>query len=246
MDLDLLRNATDFVDEALVNASEAETSPIRWKFAILNLIQAIELSLKEALWREHEWLVFRNIDKRTQTVSLEEAVERLTSLKQVKLSKDDIAALRLAIEKRNLIVHYKVTISPAALKPAFAKLLGLLSDIYANQLSTSLQAEVNVEKWRLALRIRDYAEEIQKRSLPRYADNVRVVECPECGWRTLALNEDNEGECGVCLTKEDFILCDRCDCAIIRGMEGQEAGRNYCRACFEYVSDDYWHDSARE
>jgi hypothetical protein len=246
VEIDLLRNSTDFVDEALTNAAEAESSPIRWKFAILHLVLSIELSLKEALRREHEWLIFRNVDKRTLTVGLEEAVERLTSLKRVMLSKDDIAALRLAVEKRNTIVHHNVTISPTVLKPAFAKLLGLLSDIYGNLLATSLQAEVNPDKWRQALRIRDYAEEIQKRSIPRYAVDIHVMDCPECGWRTLALNGDCQGECGVCLIKEDFILCDRCECAIIRGTEEHEAGHVYCRSCLEYVSNDYWHDAARE
>jgi len=57
--LTLQDNAISFAEESLSNAIVAKESPQRWKFAILSLVQAIELSLKEVLKREHPFGVFQ-------------------------------------------------------------------------------------------------------------------------------------------------------------------------------------------
>ena len=53
MKIPLLENALSFLEEALDKAVKAERDHVHWKFAILHLVQAIELSLKERLIREH-------------------------------------------------------------------------------------------------------------------------------------------------------------------------------------------------
>ena len=58
----LLENSHSFIAEAAQKAVEATNEPHNWKFAILNLVQAIELSLKEMLRREHPILIYKNID----------------------------------------------------------------------------------------------------------------------------------------------------------------------------------------
>ncbi len=51
--LTLLENAHDFLEDALANAVVAEESPKRWKFAVLSMVQSIELALKELLTQVH-------------------------------------------------------------------------------------------------------------------------------------------------------------------------------------------------
>ena len=47
--MSLLENAYDFLNESLRSAGRAEAEPHAWKFAVLNLVQAIELLLKARL-----------------------------------------------------------------------------------------------------------------------------------------------------------------------------------------------------
>jgi hypothetical protein len=74
IELSLLENAESFVSESISNAIAAENDPRQWKFAILAVVQAIELVLKEMRRREHWTLVFQSVDKPKLTVSLEQAM----------------------------------------------------------------------------------------------------------------------------------------------------------------------------
>ena len=47
--LSLIENSHNFLNESLAQAIIAEENPEYWKYAILHLVQAIELSLKERL-----------------------------------------------------------------------------------------------------------------------------------------------------------------------------------------------------
>jgi hypothetical protein len=49
----LLENSYDFLNETLRNATVAERRPHAWKFAVLHIVQAIELLLKARLQAEH-------------------------------------------------------------------------------------------------------------------------------------------------------------------------------------------------
>ena len=49
--LTLQENSFDFLKQSLSQAVLSEKTPENWKYAILNLVQAIELSLKELLKR---------------------------------------------------------------------------------------------------------------------------------------------------------------------------------------------------
>jgi len=84
LEMDLLDNAYDFVNESLRAARRAEQLPGAWKFAIVHIVQSIELFLKERLRREHAVLVWENIDRQKYTVSLTLAVARITGAHGVK------------------------------------------------------------------------------------------------------------------------------------------------------------------
>ncbi len=75
--LSLQQNAVSFLAEALAKAVLAEKEVSEWKFALFNLVQSIELSLKERLRKEHPLLIYADIDKPKLSVSLERALARL-------------------------------------------------------------------------------------------------------------------------------------------------------------------------
>jgi hypothetical protein len=124
--LTLEENAASFVEEALSNAVIADENPLRWKFAILALVQAIELSLKEILRRKHPYLIYTNVDKPGKTVGVELATHRLKTIVKIDISKEDSAAIKAAINARNNIVHHQVDEAVDELKLLFSRLLGFL------------------------------------------------------------------------------------------------------------------------
>lgn len=83
----LLENSYNFLNYSLNEAIEAELKPEKWKYAILHLVQAIELILKERLRQEHPSLIYRDVDKQKDTVSLEYAASRLQKFLRLNLIK---------------------------------------------------------------------------------------------------------------------------------------------------------------
>jgi len=108
--------------------SSPRRHPTRWKFAILSLIQAIELSLKELLRRQHPYLIYKNVDNPDKTVGIDQAIHRLRLIAGISLSADESSALRTAVGVRNEIVHHHIDEAVAELKLVFARLLGFLND----------------------------------------------------------------------------------------------------------------------
>src|ERR1700689_3845351 len=101
--LNLYDNPRVFLVEAFRYVHESHEGDVQWKFVILNLVQAIELLVKERLKREHPLFVFKDIDKREFTVSLSDAIKRLSSIAKVEIDEKDLAAVRLANRWRNEI-----------------------------------------------------------------------------------------------------------------------------------------------
>ncbi|MDI6023583.1 hypothetical protein QBL02_08500 [Leucobacter sp. UT-8R-CII-1-4] len=104
--LSLLENAYDSLNESLAKVAQAAEDPGQWKFAVLNLVHALELLLKHRLHEEHRLLLFENVDRPNRTVSLERALERLRSV-EVTIEPRDVAAIDQAIKWRNAITHYE-------------------------------------------------------------------------------------------------------------------------------------------
>ena len=148
LNLSLLENAINFAEDALSNAVVAEEAPPRWKFAILSLVQAIELSLKELLRRQHPYLIYTNVDKPDKTVGIEQATTRLRNIAGVNLTTDESSALRTAVNVRNSVVHHHVDEALADLKLVFARLLGFLNDFHRKHLDEALQDAIDDELWR--------------------------------------------------------------------------------------------------
>jgi hypothetical protein len=233
----------------LANAVAAESHPKRWKFAVLSIVQSIELSLKELLSQVHPLFVYANIDKPTRTVTLDLAVSRLQSVAKLKLSKEDAEALEFAKETRHQIVHHEVDANVEELKLAFSRLLGFLSDFYDSHFESPLYNEIDEDLWSSGVAIRSYGQELFARAKKRIEENINaeydeVISCPYCGWESMLVKEDGEGHCYVCGREENIVFCDRCSVPIVAGEHCEEYGKTFCRPCLEYVSSDYWYEQS--
>lgn len=131
-------NSLDSLEESLRKVDEANEHIGAWKFAVVHVVHAIELMLKERLRREHALLVYQNVDKIGSkarpglTVSLEVALSRLQNA-GVELDLDDTRAIRKAIEWRNGITHSEFTLSIPEVRTNYALLFEFVHSFYLKE-----------------------------------------------------------------------------------------------------------------
>ena len=248
--LNLVENALSFASEAIVKAVLAEEKEHEWKFAILHMVQAIELSLKELLRMQHPVLIYRNVEAQTNTVSLHEALSRLHKIAGFQPTSDESDAIKLASGLRNQIVHHEFSAKTVELKPAFAKLFGFLSDFHRNHLDEAMEEHIDKVLWQKGVAIKDYGEEIFRRAQSRMetdgVDEDCMVACPKCGWEALTAFGENQDQCYVCGNTEFLVVCERCQKIMFFGEHEEYGKKNFCWDCLCYLTDDYWYESARE
>ncbi len=208
----LLENCNRFVGEALRKAVAAETDNNQWQFAILLIIQAVELALKEKLHREHPLLVYANPVNPKNTVSTEQALLRLSRIPSVRINKDDKLMIELVVGWRNRIVHHEFDFSVDVLKSAFARLLGFLSNFYLENFNTSFREYLRDEEWGRVLEVQDYSRELHKRALNKLAalpiEPKDIWACIMCAG-PFVINEGT-GTCLACHYREAIVVCSRC------------------------------------
>ena len=194
MKISLLQNAYSFLEEALSKAIKAEDDSLHWKYATLNLVQAIELSLKERLRRDHPILIFQKIDSPKNTVSVENALNRLQSIGKLKFSQSDINTISKASKLRNLIVHFEFELNPIESKLVFAKLLGFMSHFHLTYLDTPLDTIISDELWQEAINVFEYSEELFERAKSIFKDKgfepLNIWICAKCEWDAFVTEDD--------------------------------------------------------
>lgn len=243
--LNLLDNCHSFLKEALVKAIAAEIDLNQWKFAILFLVQSIELALKERLQREHFTLIYNDIDKRSHTVTIEKAYVRLKDIVKIDMNASDLNSLKTAIGWRNQIVHHEFSFSITELKSVFANLFGFLQAFHLNHLGSPLYDKIEDILWQRAIAIQDYAHELYQRA----NDQLEIEElspaetwpCNMCGWDIFVV-ENGINKCYLCGYEESVIECEDCHELIYEenaksfdsgNMKGIVSMTHICEDCYE-------------
>jgi hypothetical protein len=144
--LDLLNNAYNFLDESLRNVTLAEKDSSQWKFALINVAQAIELFVKERLCREHSLLVYTIVDKPRHTVTLETALSRLVSC-GVQLDDEDLTRVKRVKEIRNDLVHFSTNVTTQQLESSYVDLFEFAHVFHEKELGTELHEFVPEAHW---------------------------------------------------------------------------------------------------
>lgn len=146
--MSLRENAYDFLNESLRSTVQAESEPRAWKFAILHVVQAIELVLKARLHAEHPVLVFSNVDSPTKTVSLGTAIARLESACLIKLTDRERRPLNRASGWRDRIVHHDFEMPAYQVEAVYVQLFELLNRFHDEHTDFGpLHQEIVEELW---------------------------------------------------------------------------------------------------
>jgi hypothetical protein len=117
VEIDILSNAIDSLYHAIDHLAPLGEQPEGkdFKRAILDVSHVVELMLKERLQGEHPALIWKNVEKYPSldapTVSVDEAIARLDSICNVKISDEDRAAINASKRLRNSIQHFHVNVS---------------------------------------------------------------------------------------------------------------------------------------
>lgn len=146
--MNLLENSYDFLNESIRAAVRAESNPHAWKFAVLNLVQAIELLLKARLQEAHPVLLYESVDTPRKSVSMSQAVTRITGAARIPLTPRELRTIRKASQWRDQFVHFEFEVSPYQVKTVYAQLFELITRFHNDHTGFGeLHAKVDRELW---------------------------------------------------------------------------------------------------
>src|ERR1035437_4592384 len=248
--LSLLENSTNFLEYSLSEAIAAEENPHVWQYAILHLVQSIELLLKELLRRQHPIFIFKDIDKPKDTVSLLYAVSRLRDIAKIEFNDHDIKTITLASKFRNQIVHYEFSFKEDEVKSIYAKLLGFLQNMFVVHFGTKLDNIIKPKVWHEAVKIIEYTSELLLRAKERFQkeqiDDQFILECRKCHQISFVIQDDID-TCYVCGVQDDVAICDLCEEYFYLdelAASHEYDDKLYCNDClhfkFEHESESYF------
>lgn len=165
LEMNLLDNSHDFLNESLYYAKKADCSYEvgSWKMAIINIVQAMELMLKECLRKVHPILIHENIDKisynNIKTVSLSLALERIINILKINLSENEKRDINMAIRLRNEMTHYQFTLTHEVAKTKYVMLFKFLSSFHQKYLDGTLHNNIKQDLWGIENDILRFAED---------------------------------------------------------------------------------------
>jgi len=258
--LSLLDNSHAFLNESVTYALSAQKDVRKWQFAILNLVQSLELSLKSLLYDIHPILVFDDIDSPKNTVSPLQAFDRLKNplISKVNLSEVERRNIGNAIKLRNQMTHSEFTLLPEYAMAKYFEVFAFVTFFQASHLNSEIESIVSQERFQKLLKIEHMRKELADRALLRISEegieSVFVLMCPVCQNDTFVVNDEN-GICYTCRYEEEVLECPKCGELTLSGdmndfsnefdlgMEegqtiiGDTYGYNYHEACSECVND---------
>jgi hypothetical protein len=245
----LVENGFDFLKKAV---AEIKKSP---KYSVINFCAAVELFLKARLLREHWSLILTKPEVAELarfkagdfvSVSMEEAIRRLDSVCDEKISSEAKEAFRATRNHRNNLVHF---VHPAYAKASRRNLEKIVQEVcrawfYLHQLITlewrdefkSYQNEiVKINKRMHGLRqfLNAKFEALQ----PQIAAEIRLghqfEKCAVCGFKAAGIDEVgeplHESKCKVCDAERRFLIADCPKCK--RPVWINEMAEGQCSRC---------------
>lgn len=258
--LSLVENSHSFLYEAVSYAISAEESTKKWQFAIINLVQALELSLKALLYNIHSILIFDNIDSPKNTVSITQAMKRLQNpaIGNISFSKDEITKLHKAVDLRNQMIHSEFLLNSTYARVKFFEVFGFVIYFQVRYLKNEIEDIISTNSLNQLIaiekNIKALSENAKRRIVDEGIDSEIIFECPNCENDTFVI-QDNINTCYTCRHTEDIIECKRCGNYFFEWQmknisnlfeteycEGETIvhnnyGYNYSQACFECINE---------
>ncbi|MCI5131998.1 MAG: hypothetical protein D3904_10860 [Candidatus Electrothrix sp. EH2] len=209
--LSLDENWESFLVESLSKALDAQENPSEWKFAVLNLIHSVEICFKALLAEEHRSLIYVDPGKPKRTISIEQAIQRLEVVLEVKFSREELGLINKMRDWRNQIIHAEFDLNAVEVRSLYAALLAFLSYFQAKKAEWSLESSVDEKLWLQAKSLFQHKEDIERLARKRIqSDNLdtsTVWLCRHCACNFFL---PNESICAACGHSEYIVECDNC------------------------------------
>lgn len=213
--LSIVENAHAFLNESVEKALQAGNDIRYWQFAILHLVQSLELSLKSLLKEISEILVYENIENPRNTVSVTKAIQRLEQpmIKGLIFGEDEKNKIIKAIELRNKITHADFEFDELYAEKKYFELFAFVTYFHARYLHTEIENIIPRNNLELLVSVKKSREELLKKALDRISEESissdLILECPSCTEHTFVI-EDNIDTCYLCRQKEEVVECPQC------------------------------------
>jgi hypothetical protein len=215
--LSILDNSHAFFIEAIEKVVIAQEETRNWQFAVLHLIQSLELTLKEALRKIHPVFIYDDIEKRTNTITISKALSRIQdpAIGNIQFTEHQKSGIKSAIHIRNAFVHSELHLTPQHAEANFFIVFELLVEIQKTILGYDIREIVPDELLAKIIEIEQTKKLLVKQAndiidkIP--ANSIRIWDCPECLANTFfAYIDEKEGNCLTCRISTTLIRCDYC------------------------------------
>jgi hypothetical protein len=254
-----LDNSHAFMREAVTYAISAKNDARKWQFAVVTLVQSLELSLKSLLFKIHPILIYENVDNPKNTVGPVQALDRLSNAKIGKMSfyQNERRRIQTAIDLRNQMTHSEFVLRPEYAAAKFLEMFAFVTHFQARHLMTEIEAIIPVESLAELLAIdkgvKVMAEKARQRIVEEQIDADSVRECPNCGNESFII-ENDVNTCYTCRHIDQMCECQGCqairfDYEMVdfsgefemefsegRGRVHDNYGYSFSRACLDCVS----------
>lgn len=209
--LDLIKNSISYFREAVAYAQRDELDETRWKFAIINVVQAMELAFKEKLRRIHPALIYSSVDERTDTVSLKKALNRLVDpgIGGLVIAEKDPRKIETAVKLRNELTHFECEHEHEHMEAKFADIFSFMIFFYREHLGLETEEFIDYDEHQRIIGLVKARAELRTRarSYIKAENFIDVWICPSCDESTFVAQN---GECCFCHHNEAVIECASC------------------------------------
>lgn len=209
--LDLLNNSISYFREAVSYAQRDSDDTNHWKFAILHVVQAMELAFKEYLRRIHPVFIYESVDKPDKTLSLRSALNRLRNpqIGNISITDSEKAKIEKAFDLRSDLTHFEFNHSHDHIELKFAEIFSFMIFFYRSHLSLETSTFIDEEQHNKIIRLVKARAELMERAKAYIGsrEDGTVWICPSCQEDTFLKAEE---QCCFCHHKEHVVECPTC------------------------------------
>lgn len=209
--LDLLNNSISYFREAVSYAQRDTDDTDHWKFAILHVVQAMELAFKERLRRIHPAFIYESVDRPGKTLSLRGALERLKNpqIGNIPIAEAEAAKIVKAFHLRSELTHFEFNHSHDHIELKFAEIFSFMIFFYRGHLGLATADFIDEDEHNKVIRLVRTRAELLERAKAYISghDDGNVWLCPSCQEATFLTAEE---QCCFCHHKEQVVECPTC------------------------------------
>ncbi|WP_157016892.1 hypothetical protein [Mesorhizobium xinjiangense] len=209
--LDLLNNSISYFREAVSYAQRDSDDTNHWKFAILHVVQAMELAFKEHLRRVHPAFIYESVDRPGKTLTLRGALERLKNpqIGNIPIAEAEAAKIVKAFDLRSELTHFEFNHSHDHIELKFAEIFSFMIFFYRSYLGLATADFIDEDQHNKVIRlVRTRAELLERaKAYVGGRDDGDVWLCPSCQEATFLTAEE---QCCFCHHKEQVVECPTC------------------------------------